>query len=596
MLLARLRSGVPRVGAAGLQRTCLLRVGGLRHRTVARSLNRPTSAGIAAAMEQCKTMQEFVDEAIMAIKSRRVHPDKLPTLRNEVKKAREIIEKNGNRVRIFQLEMARIKKERSKHPDSDFEEYEDMVHDFVEDIAAATEGSEEEEAAVKAVLGNDIEHNMELLFDERARLGQRVLGATARARLGVFLIIAGRTGKLNLNLTEEEVSLLATQPVELYLMDNWQGPKGSLDAQSFVKCCVKWSELGEDGQAQYVERSRVAYEKSQNVKRDLGQSTAAYFGYLKVVMPEGDSLSTFGQSAEAREGWSVLPVAEKKEFSKRAESCKADYRRIFGYDTSEKHRIRSGYQMFVGEQLRGNADMSMAEVGSKWKELSEEEKAEWAAKAKKVRYSKDGTATTLESKPKPVSAWSIFVGEHKHVKTEKGALHLKEIGRMWRSLSDEEKKKYAPSPSSNPSPPVPSSPSVGPTLVKKKCRSSGYHNFVRTRGGCRRESGELWSEMSLEEREKYGEASPPKPKPKPKPPKPPKPSAASRPKKSTKVKRSKIHKFISPQARAVLDEQELEERVESRRFRSTLKEVSEELNKRTERRRRRRAEARRKAS
>ena len=88
----------------------------------------------------------------------------------------------------------------------------------------------------------------------------------------------------------------------------------------------------------------------------------------------------------------------------------------------------------------------MSKVGALWKTLSDEEKGIWNAKAKGTEGVTVSSSTTKSTGPKKLTGYQFYVRETMPIVKVKAEIAPKErmgeIGKMWKSLSDQEKAGY----------------------------------------------------------------------------------------------------------------------------------------------------------
>jgi len=121
--------------------------------------------------------------------------------------------------------------------------------------------------------------------------------------------------------------------------------------------------------------------------------------------------------------------------------------------TTTKTKKLSGYNIFMKEkmaELKAQQVPSaerMGKVSVLWKALSEEEKAEWKVKANQIApVSVTVKATEKTAGPKKLSGYQLYVKETMPIVKVKVEIPAKErmaeIGKMWKSLSEEQKAEW----------------------------------------------------------------------------------------------------------------------------------------------------------
>jgi len=117
-------------------------------------------------------------------------------------------------------------------------------------------------------------------------------------------------------------------------------------------------------------------------------------------------------------------------------------------------KIQNGYQLYLKDEKTNNGKTHKDAVES-WKTLSEETKKNWSTKAKELKSSvavESEEEEEVETKPKKKreykpSPWNHFLKEyiatHKSDGQKLSKTYMKDAGAEWKTLSDDERKKYA---------------------------------------------------------------------------------------------------------------------------------------------------------
>ena len=115
---------------------------------------------------------------------------------------------------------------------------------------------------------------------------------------------------------------------------------------------------------------------------------------------------------------------------------------------------KNGYQLYL-EDEKSNNGKTHKDAMESWKTLSEETKKNWSTKAKELKSSvtvESEEEEEVETKPKKKreykpSPWSNFlksyIATHKTDGQKLSKTYMKDAGAEWKTLSDNEKKKYA---------------------------------------------------------------------------------------------------------------------------------------------------------
>ena len=118
-----------------------------------------------------------------------------------------------------------------------------------------------------------------------------------------------------------------------------------------------------------------------------------------------------------------------------------------------KTKKLSGYNVFMKEKMavfkaeNVPSGERMTKVGALWKTLTDEEKAIWKAKADSTApVTVTVTTSAKPSGPKKLSGYQLYVKETMPIVKVKAEIPAKErmaeIGKMWKSLKEEEKAAY----------------------------------------------------------------------------------------------------------------------------------------------------------
>jgi len=121
--------------------------------------------------------------------------------------------------------------------------------------------------------------------------------------------------------------------------------------------------------------------------------------------------------------------------------------------TTTQTKKLSGYNIFMKEKMaelkaqQVPAAERMGKVSVLWKALYEEQKAEWKAKASQVApVSVTVKATEKANGPKKLSGYQLYVKETMPIVKVKAEIPAKErmaeIGKMWKTLSEEQKAEW----------------------------------------------------------------------------------------------------------------------------------------------------------
>jgi hypothetical protein len=119
---------------------------------------------------------------------------------------------------------------------------------------------------------------------------------------------------------------------------------------------------------------------------------------------------------------------------------KAGFNKVETVEVEKTKRKLTGYNLFVRQQMEENKGNTMATIAVVWKKLSKKETDIWNVKAGQVE-----NVVKVKAPRKP-TGYNLFTKEiMPSVKENKKVVvgdRLKEIGKLWQELSDEEKNLY----------------------------------------------------------------------------------------------------------------------------------------------------------
>jgi len=120
----------------------------------------------------------------------------------------------------------------------------------------------------------------------------------------------------------------------------------------------------------------------------------------------------------------------------------------------QKKKRLNGYNLFMKQRMADlkesitDSNTRMGKVSDEWKKLVDADKADWKKKAAEVVSPvKEVAKVKKERKPHKMSGYQLFVSEQMPLLKEKEGVSPKErmshIGKMWKALSEEEKKVFS---------------------------------------------------------------------------------------------------------------------------------------------------------
>jgi len=118
---------------------------------------------------------------------------------------------------------------------------------------------------------------------------------------------------------------------------------------------------------------------------------------------------------------------------------------------NQKKKKLNGYNLYMKERMSvlketvGDSNKRMSQISEEWNALSDETKEEWKTKANTLSDKSDSATDTVkkQSKRPKWSGYQLFVSEKMNsVKELKSKERMSAIGKLWKSLTEEQKAEY----------------------------------------------------------------------------------------------------------------------------------------------------------